>query len=93
MRQLTRKIASLQPRTHCSVMRVTLVRMMKKIRRKKGNKKNGVAVEVGVEAKVVAGAKAEAEVEAEAGVGVEVIAVADLRVVVKVQAIEPLSKT
>lgn len=91
MRQLTRKIASLQPRTLCSVMQVTLVRTTKKIKRRKGRKKNGVAVGVGAGVKVVA----EAKVEVEAGVGVEVgvIAAADPRAVEKVQATEPLSKT
>lgn len=98
MRQLTRKIVSLQPRTHCSVMQVILVRTMKRIKRKKRRKKNGVAVGVGVEVKVVAEAKAEAEVGVGVGVGVgvevgvEVIAAADPRAVEKVQA-EPLSKT
>lgn len=90
MRQLTRKIASLQPRTRCLVMRVTLVQMTRRIKRKSRKKKNGVAVGAGVEAKVVAGVKAGAEVGA--GVGVGVTAAADPRVVGKVQVIELLSK-
>lgn len=88
MRQLTRKIASLQPRTLCSVMQVTLVRTTKKIKKRKGRKKKGVAVGVEAGAKVVA----EAKVEAEVGVEVGVIA-AHPRAVAKVQATEPLSKT
>ena len=93
MRQLTRKIVSLQLRTHYLVMQVTLVQTMKRIKRKR-KKKNEVAVGVEVEAKVAAEAKAEAEVEVEVevGVGVGVTAAADPRVVEKVQ-VDLLLKT
>ena len=87
MRQLTKKIVSLQLRTHYLVMQVTLVRTMKRIKRKR-KKKNGVAVEVGVEVEAKVAAEAKAEVE----VGVGVTAAAGQRVVEKVQ-VDLLSKT
>lgn len=93
MKQPTKRIASLQLRTRYSVMRVTLVRTMKKIRRRRRKKKNGVAVGAGAEARVVAEAKAEAEVGVEVGVEVEATAAADPKVVERVRAIKPLSRT
>lgn len=92
MKQPTKRIASLQLRTRYSVMRVTLVRTTKKIKRRR-RKKNGVAVGAGAEARVVVEAKAEAEVGAEVGVEVEATAAADPKAVERVQAIKPLSRT
>lgn len=88
MRRQIKRIALLQPRTHYSVMQVTLAQMMRRTRRKKRRRRNGAVVEVGVEAKVVV----EVEVEAEAEAEVEVIVVADPRAVGKVQVIAPSSK-
>lgn len=90
MKQPTKRIASLQLRTRCSVMRVTLVRTTRKIKRRR-KKKNGVAVGAGAEARVVV--EAEAEVGVEVGVEVEATAAADPKAVERVQAIEPLSRT
>lgn len=90
MKQPTKRIASLQLRTRCSVMRVTLVRTTRKIKRRR-KKKNGVAVGAGAEARVVV--EAEAEVGVEVGVEVEATAAADPKAVERVQAIKPLSRT
>lgn len=92
MKQPTKRIALLQLRTRYSVMRVTLVRTTRKIRRRR-KKKNGVAVGAGAEARVVVEAKAEAEVGVEVGVEVEATAAADPKAVERVQAIKPLSRT
>lgn len=92
MKQPTKRIASLQLRTRYSVMRVTLVRTTRKIRRRR-KRKNGVAVGAGAEARVVVEAKAEAEVGVEVGVEVEATAAADPKAVERVQAIKPLSRT
>lgn len=91
MKQPTKRIASLQLRTRYSVMRVTLVRTTRKIRRRRRKKKN--AVGAGAEARVVVEAKAEAEVGVEVGVEVEATAAADPKVVERVRAIKPLSRT
>lgn len=91
MKQPTKRIASLQLRTRCSVMRVTLVRTTRKIRRRRRKKKNGVAVGAGAEARVVVEAKAEVGVEV--GVEVEATAAADPKAVERVRAIKPLSRT
>lgn len=91
MKQPTKRIASLQLRTRYSVMRVTLVRTTKKIRRRRRKKKNGVAVGAGAEARVVVEAKAEVGVEV--GVEVEATAAADPKAVERVRAIKPLSRT
>lgn len=92
MKQPTKRIASLQLRTRCSVMRVTLVRTTRKIKRRR-KKKNGVAVGAGAEARVVVEAKAEAEVGVEVGVEVEATAAADPKAVERVRVIKPLSRT
>lgn len=65
-----------KPQTRCSVMRVTLVQMMKKTKERK--KRNGAAV----------GAEVEARAVAEAEVAVEV----DLRAAERDRAIELLLK-
>lgn len=91
MKQPTKRIASLQLRTRCSVMRVTLVRTTRKIKRRRRKEKN--AVGAGAEARVVVEAKAEAEVGVEVGVEVEATAGADPKAVERVQAIKPLSRT
>lgn len=92
MKQPTKRIASLQLRTRYSVMRVTLVRTTRKIKRRR-KKKNAVAVGAGAEARVVVEAKAEAEVGVEVGVEVEATAAADPKAVERVRAIKPLSRT
>lgn len=92
MKQPTRRIASLQLRTRYSVMRVTLVRTTRKIKRRR-KKKNGVAVGAGAEARVVVEVKPEAKVGVEVGVEVEATAAADPKAVERVRAIKPLSRT